>query len=93
MGNRLSQHPVKSVELISDGINQATKTAETDTNEEDTPASTDTNEDEPVVSQEAGPATPADQSEEPPKPPKKIDFEITNPDDIDMDDQGQLGLF
>ncbi|WDZ99357.1 DNA gyrase/topoisomerase IV subunit A [Mucilaginibacter sp. SJ] len=93
MGNRLSQHPVKSVELISDGINQATKTAETDTNEEDTPASTDTNEDEPVVSQEAGPATPADQSEESPKPPKKIDFEITNPDDIDMDDQGQLGLF
>jgi len=26
-------------------------------------------------------------------PPKKIDFEITNPDDIDMDDNGQLGLF
>ena len=23
----------------------------------------------------------------------KIDFEITNPDDIDMDDKGQLGLF
>ncbi|SDH73028.1 DNA gyrase/topoisomerase IV subunit A [Mucilaginibacter gossypii] len=93
MGNRLSQHPVKSVELISDGINQATETAETDINEEATLASTDTNEDEPVVSQEDGPATPADQSEESPKPPKKIDFEITNPDDIDMDDQGQLGLF
>lgn len=27
------------------------------------------------------------------KPTKKIDFEITNPDDIDMDDKGQLGLF
>ncbi|MFS2189584.1 DNA gyrase/topoisomerase IV subunit A [Mucilaginibacter sp. Mucisp84] len=93
MGNRLSQHPVKSVELISDGINQATETAETDINEEATLASTDTNEDEPVVSQEDGPATPANQSEESPKPPKKIDFEITNPDDIDMDDQGQLGLF
>lgn len=93
MGNRLSQHPVKSVELISDGINQATETAETDINEEATLASTDTNEDEPVVSQEDGPATPADQSEESAKPPKKIDFEITNPDDIDMDDQGQLGLF
>ncbi|WP_214072523.1 DNA gyrase/topoisomerase IV subunit A [Mucilaginibacter sp. dw_454] len=25
--------------------------------------------------------------------PKKIDFEITNPDDIDIDDTGQLGLF
>ncbi|GAA4098640.1 DNA gyrase/topoisomerase IV subunit A [Mucilaginibacter panaciglaebae] len=24
---------------------------------------------------------------------KKVDFEITNPDDIDMDDKGQLGLF
>jgi len=27
------------------------------------------------------------------KPEKKVDFEITNPDDIDMDDKGQLGLF
>ncbi|MHB1179797.1 MAG: DNA gyrase/topoisomerase IV subunit A, partial [Daejeonella sp.] len=31
--------------------------------------------------------------EEEPKPAKKIDFEITNPDDIDIDDKGQLGLF
>ncbi len=28
-----------------------------------------------------------------PKPVKKIDFEITNPDDIEIDDKGQLGLF
>ncbi|MFC5282200.1 DNA gyrase/topoisomerase IV subunit A [Pedobacter alpinus] len=28
-----------------------------------------------------------------PKPVKKIDFEITNPDDIKLDDKGQLGLF
>ena len=27
------------------------------------------------------------------KPPRKIDFEITNPDDVDIDDKGQLGLF
>jgi topoisomerase-4 subunit A len=27
------------------------------------------------------------------KPVKKVDFEITNPDDIDIDDKGQLGLF
>jgi topoisomerase-4 subunit A len=33
----------------------------------------------------------AAKEEEPPV--KKIDFEITNPDDIDMDDKGQLGLF
>ena len=24
---------------------------------------------------------------------KKVDFEITNPDDIDLDEKGQLGLF
>jgi topoisomerase-4 subunit A len=27
------------------------------------------------------------------KPVKKIDFEITNPDDIEIDDKGQIGLF
>lgn len=27
------------------------------------------------------------------KPAKKIDFEITNPDDLDIDDKGQFGLF
>jgi topoisomerase-4 subunit A len=33
-------------------------------------------------------------SEKPVEPPaKKIDFEITNPDDVDIDDKGQLGLF
>ncbi len=32
-------------------------------------------------------------AKEPEKPVKKVDFEITNPDDLDIDDQGQLGLF
>lgn len=36
---------------------------------------------------------PAEQSTEEKKPAKKIDFEITNPDDIEIDDKGQLGLF
>ena len=27
------------------------------------------------------------------KPVKKVDFEITNPDDIKIDDKGQLGFF
>lgn len=93
MGNRLSQHPVKSVELISDRGTQETEAVETDTNEEDAPSSTELIEDEPVVSQEDGQAKPAAQPDESPRPPKKIDFEITNPDDIDIDDQGQLGLF
>lgn len=93
MGNRLSQHPVKSVELISDGTNEEPETTETDTTEEPVPASITANEDEPIVSPGDEQAEPPDHSEESPKPPKKIDFEITNPDDIDMDDQGQLGLF
>ncbi|UOE50180.1 DNA gyrase/topoisomerase IV subunit A [Mucilaginibacter sp. SMC90] len=93
MGNRLSQHPVKSVELISDGANEEPETTETDTTEEPVPVSTAVNEDEPIVSPGDAQTESPDQSEESPKPPKKIDFEITNPDDIDMDDQGQLGLF
>jgi topoisomerase-4 subunit A len=32
-------------------------------------------------------------SEEEPKPAKKIDLEITNPEDIKIDDKGQLGFF
>ena len=62
---------------------------------------------EPSASEEL-PEKPAKPSEEsvPPQPksmqspppsveskPKKIDFEITNPDDIEIDDKGQLGLF
>ena len=35
---------------------------------------------------------PTDNVEEP-KPVKKIDLEITNPDDIKIDDKGQLGFF
>ncbi len=39
---------------------------------------------QPVVAEEKPAAT---------KPAKKIDFEITNPEDLDIDDKGQLGLF
>ena len=55
--------------------------------------------DEPVVEEIADEPVPAEEEEEAAEPtpeppaPKKIDFEITNPDDIDMDDKGQLGLF
>jgi topoisomerase-4 subunit A len=45
---------------------------------------------EPVVK----PAEPVAKPVEPaPVPPKKIDFEITNLDDLDIDNKGQLGLF
>ncbi|HLW50439.1 MAG TPA: hypothetical protein VKZ78_05655, partial [Sphingobacteriaceae bacterium] len=37
----------------------------------------------------------SDKSEDKSETPKKpdIDFEITNPDDIQIDDKGQLGMF
>jgi len=39
------------------------------------------------------PDEPGEPTKEDTKPAKKIDFEITNPDDLDIDDKGQLGLF
>ncbi|MGZ3872399.1 MAG: DNA gyrase/topoisomerase IV subunit A [Mucilaginibacter sp.] len=54
-------------------------------------------EEKPLPFHEKSTEKPADHPAEPtaaPAPPaKKIDFEITNPDDIDIDDKGQLGLF
>jgi topoisomerase-4 subunit A len=44
----------------------------------------------PVVQPE--PIAESSKTEEEP-PAKKVDFEITNPDDIEIDDKGQLGLF
>jgi topoisomerase-4 subunit A len=96
MGNRLSQHPIKSVELISDGA--GITEVETVPVEEEASEPSDINADQPAKSHEEPPTEPASKSAESPEqpanpPPKKIDFEITNPDDIDIDDQGQLGLF
>jgi topoisomerase-4 subunit A len=96
MGNRLSQHPIKSVELISDGAGAAE--VETDPVEEEVAEPSDISEDLSAKSQEEVSTEPSSKSEESPEQPvnppsKKIDFEITNPDDIDIDDQGQLGLF
>jgi topoisomerase-4 subunit A len=50
---------------------------------------------EKPVESKTEPATSAEEpATKPVEPPhKKVDFEITNPDDIDMDDKGQLGLF
>ncbi|HEX8023095.1 DNA gyrase/topoisomerase IV subunit A [Mucilaginibacter sp.] len=96
MGNRLSQHPIKSVELISDGA--GADEVETNPVEEEASEPSEINEDQLAKSQDEASAEPASKSAESPvqpvnPPPKKIDFEITNPDDIDIDDQGQLGLF
>jgi topoisomerase-4 subunit A len=126
MGNRLSQFPVKSVELIADS-ESVDEPIETEEPETDLDEETDSNEpvdllpDEepeqaeqvkeiaqpkaepqktpipPAVPKQEVKETPAKEpepSEDPPKEVhKKVDFEITNPDDIQLDDKGQLGLF
>jgi topoisomerase-4 subunit A len=111
MGNRISQHPVKSVELLAE-INPVTEEPEPELVVEESPEAEEQSEpaveanDEPAESSsqqaESSPIEPVEllieKSVEPsPKsdelPHKKIDLEITNPDDIDIDDKGQLGLF
>ena len=79
MGNRLSQHTVKSIKLVAE-INPVIEEHESEV------------EDEQVS--ESSAESSQDESAKPVEPPhKKVDFEITNPDDIDIDDGGQLDLF
>jgi topoisomerase-4 subunit A len=136
MGNRLSVHQVKSVELIAEHDDAEDVPDPAPDSVEDTEivitgedkevadtapvapiaAAPQSEPKDPVIEQEKlvaeKPATiPAKPVEEAPKPEahkeeevksspeqveppkKKVDFEITNPDDIDIDDKGQLGLF
>src|SRR6185312_10502650 len=118
MGNRLSQHPIKKVELLNEGFPEKEKTEAQDNNVEDLTSDdipepdeaselseipTLKPEKEKTTIQSTGPAksveSPSDKSvqssqDQPVESqPKKIDFEITNPDDIEIDDKGQLGLF
>jgi topoisomerase IV subunit A len=98
MGNRLSQHPVKSVELLAEidpEVEETQPEAEDDTSE---PEESSEEQISKLVDAQTESVKPEDQSEESPEklaelPKKKVDFEITNPDDIDIDDKGQLGLF
>ena len=104
MGNRLSAHVVQSIKLIAEHDDEedvpdpAPETVEASeiviTPEDKTVADTAPAKNvEPVASADL-PVETLDQSVEVDEPPaKKIDFEITNPDDIEMDDKGQLGLF
>ena len=104
MGNRLSAHVVKTVELITEHDDEEDVPDPEPNSVEDTEIiitpeeKTGTDEVPPVESNdkstESSPEKSVEsesKSEESPK--KKIDFEITNPDDIEMDDNGQLGLF
>jgi topoisomerase-4 subunit A len=110
MGNRLSQHTVKSIELIAE-INPVEEEPEPDISEElpeiegsaepsvelaESPkGSVQSPTEKHVKSSDQSVESSSKESVDPPEehPHKKVDFEITNPDDIDIDDTGQLGLF
>jgi len=101
MGNRLSQHPIKSVELLQE-INPVVEETEPEPGvetEEVVEAEEQSEEASPKSEEsKSEPKRPEAQSKESEEksaepPHKKVDFEITNPNDIEMDDKGQLGLF
>jgi topoisomerase-4 subunit A len=101
-GNRLSQHEVKNIEVLD--VEEPTAEQE-EVKVEPVEEADMIIEDQPEQTQEedlqADPepdamATPESESNKDPQPetPKsKVKLEITNPDDIDIDDTGQLGLF
>ncbi len=97
MGNRLSQHTVKSIELIAE-INPVVEEPEIETEIEEQPIeSEEPSTEEPTEPEEKSVELSTESVESQHKSvestPKKIDFEITNPNDIEIDDKGQLGLF
>jgi topoisomerase-4 subunit A len=92
MGNRLSQHPIKKVELIAENDLEEDNEAGNDDNDPDEPTDPDLK--DPTSPAAESPEESVESSSESVQSHnKKIDFEITNPDDIDIDDTGQLGLF
>ncbi|MEY3678781.1 MAG: hypothetical protein RI924_922 [Bacteroidota bacterium] len=105
MGNRLSQHEVQKVTLLAS--EEAEEELSADKNEqaelaivepeatEPEATLTDRALIEPLVPESATENVPEELKLEQPlaKPVKDIGFEITNPDDLEIDDKGQLGLF
>jgi len=82
-GNRLSSHDVKKVTLLS-GEEAYVTGHDEEKKREDAIADPD---EERVEDETVAPSEPSE------KPKPKIDLEITNPDDIDLDDSGQQSLF
>ncbi|WP_454804007.1 DNA gyrase/topoisomerase IV subunit A [Mucilaginibacter phyllosphaerae] len=119
MGNRLSVHQIKTVELLAEHDDEADVPDPAPDSVEDTGivitaedkevkdmapaapivAASQSEPENPVIQQEkpAGSAQPkpaeSPESKSVESSSKKIDLEITNPNDIDIDDKGQLGLF
>lgn len=107
-GNRLSQHEIKSIELIAEHddpedlpdpvpeitLEEVIREEKADI-EAEKEVKGNTIAEKTTPDQKTGTlktaATPEAKEEKP--EPKKIEFEITNPDDVDIDDKGQLGLF
>lgn len=95
-GNRLSSHEILSVTLLA-----AEKADEGDLNGENREETTSASEAEKNadLGTPAGPTTDESKNlkdageQKATKPTKKVDFEITNPEDLDIDDAGQLDLF
>lgn len=89
-GNRLSLHAVSKVKLISEDKDLALAASKNSTvaiEENQEPTSAEENEAKAIQQNKP--------SEDPPFESKKEDIklEITNPDDVQIDDNGQLGLF
>ncbi|WP_207427998.1 DNA gyrase/topoisomerase IV subunit A [Pedobacter sp. SYSU D00535] len=104
-GNKLSQHEVKTIELIAehdDPEDLPDPVPETPLEEIVLEEKLEQEAEKEIVQKEKDPVEEAIQKEikeaegkeEPEeKPAKKVDFEITNLDDVEIDDKGQLGLF
>ncbi|PWG78115.1 DNA gyrase/topoisomerase IV subunit A [Pararcticibacter amylolyticus] len=95
-GNKLSQHEVKSIELIAEHDDEEDvpdPVPETSLKEAVKADKTDIEAEKEIKTEDESDAL-AKAATEPEKPSSKnVDFEITNPDDVDIDDKGQLGLF
>ncbi|RKR81725.1 topoisomerase-4 subunit A [Mucilaginibacter gracilis] len=86
-GNRLSPHDVKTIELIAEHDDEEDvpdPVAETPLSEVVAAEKADDEAEKEITGDDSGRES---------KPAKKIDLEITNPDDLDIDDTGQIGLF
>ena len=86
-GNRLSQFDIKKIDLVSDEATEEEEIEEAEDLSTEVEGEAKENAEEPAESAEP------ENKEAEPKPKKQVSFEITNPDDVDLDDKGQLGLF
>jgi topoisomerase-4 subunit A len=106
-GNRLTPNEVKCIELIAEhddpedvpdpvaevSLEEVVKEDNLELEAEKEVTGVDQEEVEPVVEAKIDAPIKEEVKAEKPKPTKKVDFEITNPDDIEIDEKGQLGLF